>query len=277
MLPQQLVYNKSILLLGILLLPSLALAQVPRPYPGAADTRTSLTITGTSGNTLVIDTTTLVVDATNHRVGIGIAAPVTPLHVSETATGAVRGLLVGQHNTAGTAALILVRKSRGTAASPTVVTSGDALGALESEGYDGGAYVQGALIRFDSAGTIASTRVPSKILFFTSTDAAPSVQTLALTLGTNQSATFAGALTATTLGGTGIVTALSGTATPAGGAQALQMGTTAALGIYYGSGAPTISAAKGSLYIRSDGTGVADRLYVNSSASTTWVAVTTGG
>jgi hypothetical protein len=73
----------------------------------------------------------------------------------------------------------------------------------------------------------------------------------------------------------GVVTAKSATATPAGGAQAIGLGTTAALGIYYGSGAPTISAGKGSLYLRSDGSGVSDRMYVNTDAGTTWTAVTT--
>jgi hypothetical protein len=73
----------------------------------------------------------------------------------------------------------------------------------------------------------------------------------------------------------GVITAKSATATTAGGAQAIGLGTTAALGIYYGSGAPTISAGKGSLYLRSDGSGVSDRMYVNTDAGTTWTAVTT--
>jgi hypothetical protein len=47
------------------------------------------------------------------------------------------------------------------------------------------------------------------------------------------------------------------------------------LGVYFGSGAPTVSAAKGSLYLRSDGSGVNDRMYVNTDAGTTWTAVTT--
>jgi hypothetical protein len=73
----------------------------------------------------------------------------------------------------------------------------------------------------------------------------------------------------------GVVTAKSATATTAGGAQAIGLGTTAALGIYYGSGAPTISAGKGSLYLRSDGSTTNDRMYVNTDAGTTWTAVTT--
>lgn len=67
------------------------------------------------------------------------------------------------------------------------------------------------------------------------------------------------------------------TALAAGGSATAYIGTssTAAMGIYWGSGAPTVSAAKGSLYLRSDGSGTGDRMYVNTNGSTTWTAVTT--
>lgn len=42
--------------------------------------------------------------------------------------------------------------------------------------------------------------------------------------------------------------------------------------IYSGTGAPAFSAKKGSLYLRSDGTGTNNCLYVNTSGSTTWTA-----
>ena len=73
----------------------------------------------------------------------------------------------------------------------------------------------------------------------------------------------------------GLVTTLTGTAITAGGVQAIGVTATTNFGIYAGSGAPTISAAKGSIYLRSDGTGVGDRLYVNTNGGTTWTAVTT--
>jgi hypothetical protein len=50
---------------------------------------------------------------------------------------------------------------------------------------------------------------------------------------------------------------------------------TAGFGIYFGSGAPTVSAAKGSLYLRSDGTTTNDRAYINTDGATTWTALTT--
>lgn len=46
-------------------------------------------------------------------------------------------------------------------------------------------------------------------------------------------------------------------------------------GIYSGTGAPTISAAKGSLYLRTDGSTINDRAYINTNGSTTWTAITT--
>ena len=54
-----------------------------------------------------------------------------------------------------------------------------------------------------------------------------------------------------------------------------QLGATGGVTITYGAGAPTASASKGSLYIRTDGSSASTRLYINSTGSTTWVAVTT--
>jgi hypothetical protein len=73
------------------------------------------------------------------------------------------------------------------------------------------------------------------------------------------------------------VTVAADTATTAGGnaTPALVFGTTTGFGVYFGSGAPTVSAAQGSLYLRSDGSSTSTRLYVNTNGSTTWTNVTT--
>lgn len=83
--------------------------------------------------------------------------------------------------------------------------------------------------------------------------------------------------TGTLLTVNGVATLCSGTATPAGGSTSARLlfGTTAGFGIYYGSGAPTVSAAQGSIYLRSDGSSTSTRLYVNTNGSTTWTNVTT--
>ena len=76
--------------------------------------------------------------------------------------------------------------------------------------------------------------------------------------------------------GTGTITVQSAVATPAAGSAAasLLFGSTASFGIYYGSGAPTVSAAQGSLYLRSDGSTTATRLYVNTNGTTGWTNFT---
>jgi hypothetical protein len=75
----------------------------------------------------------------------------------------------------------------------------------------------------------------------------------------------------------GNVTIASGVAAPAGGSTSARLlfGTTAGFGVYYGSGAPTVSAGQGSIYLRSDGSSTSTRLYVNTNGSTTWTNVTT--
>jgi hypothetical protein len=73
-------------------------------------------------------------------------------------------------------------------------------------------------------------------------------------------------------------TLAAATGTVAGGnSNPLQFGDplTPSLGVYFGSGAPTITAPQGSLYLRTDGSSVSTRLYVNTNGSTTWTAATT--
>lgn len=82
---------------------------------------------------------------------------------------------------------------------------------------------------------------------------------------------------ANTLDVYGVVAVALGTAIPAGGSSSVKilMSSTANFGIYAGSGAPTVSAAQGSIYLRTDGTSTSTRLYVNTDGATTWTNVTT--
>lgn len=67
-----------------------------------------------------------------------------------------------------------------------------------------------------------------------------------------------------------------GAALVAGGSQlyGFTATTTPNFGIYFGSGAPTMSAAQGSLYLRSDGSSTLTRLYVNTNGTTGWTNFT---
>jgi hypothetical protein len=66
-------------------------------------------------------------------------------------------------------------------------------------------------------------------------------------------------------------------AIPAGGNTGigLALTSTANFGVFCGSGVPTLSAAKGSLYMRSDGSSTTTRAYINTDGGTTWTALTT--
>lgn len=115
--------------------------------------------------------------------------------------------------------------------------------------------------------------------------AASGVAVTTLSSGTNEdlsiSAKGAGTLNLNSVGGGfvaahGVVGVAVDTATPAGGSTSARLlfGTTAGFGVYYGSGVPTVTAAQGSLYLRSDGSTTATRLYVNTNGSTTWTNFT---
>jgi hypothetical protein len=73
------------------------------------------------------------------------------------------------------------------------------------------------------------------------------------------------------------LSAFTGTAIAAGAATqfGVKFSSTSNFGVFYGSGAPTFTAAANSLYLRSDGSTTTTRLYVNTTGSTTWATVTT--
>lgn len=96
--------------------------------------------------------------------------------------------------------------------------------------------------------------------------------TVSKTSGVGTLAAFGVPVTAT-----GAMTANSATAIPAGGATTcgLKATSTASFGVFFGSGAPSLSAAKGSIYLRSDGSTTNDRAYIATNSSGTWTALTT--
>jgi len=75
----------------------------------------------------------------------------------------------------------------------------------------------------------------------------------------------------------GFGTIANATAIPAGGTAGAgyKFSSTSNFGVFFGSGVPTLSAAKGSLYLRSDGSSASTRAYINSDGAASWVAITT--
>jgi hypothetical protein len=113
------------------------------------------------------------------------------LPTMDTTSSTPRGLMSWQASNDTASAHLHMRKSRGTFGTPLTIVTGDILGRVVFGGFDGSAYNESAYIRGTSTGTRGSLRVPSKLEFFTSTDAAPSVPTVALTIGADQKSTFA--------------------------------------------------------------------------------------
>jgi hypothetical protein len=97
----------------------------------------------------------------------------------------------------------------------------------------------------------------------------------ALSLSSTLSVTGAVTLSST-LGATGQASLQTGTAPPAAGATTagIKLSSTSNFGVFFGSGAPTFSAAQGSIYLRTDGSSSSTRLYVNTTGSTTWTNFT---
>lgn len=82
-----------------------------------------------------------------------------------------------------------------------------------------------------------------------------------------------GAATGTSVGLTSGSTIYNATAIPAGGTAGTgyKFSSTANFGVFFGSGAPTLSAAQGSLYVRSDGAP-----YYNNNGTTGWTQIGAG-
>jgi hypothetical protein len=131
-----------------------------------SSTLPALRVTQTgSGNALLIDDSTnpdvtpFAVNASG-QVGIGVASPATNLDLS-----------------GGAAASFAVQVSRanGTAATPTVVASGDDLLTVTARGYDGTNYINAAQILMEVGGTPGTNDMPGAIAFSTTSDGASSL------------------------------------------------------------------------------------------------------
>jgi hypothetical protein len=104
------------------------------------------------------------------------------LQVAETINTSPRGIMSSQHSDDTAGARVHQRKSRGSNASPTVIVTADNLARWIASGYDSANYIETAFIEAKAVGTIAPTRVPSQLSFWTSTDATPSVATQRMTI-----------------------------------------------------------------------------------------------
>jgi hypothetical protein len=151
---------------------------------------------------------------TNNEI-VGAASgstPITTFEVVDTGTATPRGLSHSQYNNGANSAQLNTFKARGTRASPLTIVTGDILGRQIFWGHDGTNFIESANVRATSSGTIATSRIPSQLEFYTSTNAAPSVLTLGMTL-TSSAHLLVGSLA---VDGTGIIQFPAGTTNASG-------------------------------------------------------------
>jgi len=91
------------------------------------------------------------------------------LQVASSSTDPNRGIISSQHNDDVQTAGLYLRKSRGSLSSPTVVASGDFIGALTGQAYDGSNYISASRIAFQVESTPSTGSVPVRMVFQTGT------------------------------------------------------------------------------------------------------------
>lgn len=217
---------------------------------------------GSGSSVLTEDLNGLQYLTASKRLGVNMPTGVTP-NATVTAYSTTSPFIGTRISANANANAITLRKARGSDInSPSKVLSGDGMGAFATQGYEEvtPTYRQTGIFQFAAREDFSNTAGGTSLRI----DMCPigSITTQLAALFTTEQLQLQ-----TT---TGI---------PAGGTTGLGLGfsSTSNFGIFYGSGAPSLSAAKGSLYLRSDGSGTNDRMYVNTNGGTTWTPVVTVG
>lgn len=127
-----------------------------------------VTQTGTGAAILVDDSTNpdtspFIVDA-GGNVGIGTTAPAQLLDLTSNSTAISQ---LSRYSSDASGAANLIRKSRGTLASPTIVSSGDSVGTVAFQAYDGAAFQPVAQISAIVDGTPGAGDMPGKLAIST--------------------------------------------------------------------------------------------------------------
>jgi hypothetical protein len=130
-----------------------------------------ITQTG-AGNAILVedstgpDNTPFVVNASGN-VGIGTQTPTQLLDITSDGTAITQ---LSRYSTDTTSAASFIRKSRGTLASPTIVSSGDTAGFIAFQAYDGAAFQSVAQISSAVDGTPGAGDTPGRLVISTTPD-----------------------------------------------------------------------------------------------------------
>lgn len=147
-------------------------------YISVEATADSDTIAGYAGGTSVFSITpTDTLFSTKVSIGavdqmtVNGSAITAKLAIHEESDGANSELELHRHNADATAGAIMYgARSRGTEASPSIVSSGDKLMSFGAAGHDGTDYALSSRVDFEVDGTPGNNDMPGRILFKTSVD-----------------------------------------------------------------------------------------------------------
>lgn len=120
--------------------PTFAALEAAQTFSGAKTFSSALTISASSGNTLVVNTNDLVVDSTNHRVGIGTASPASILDIAAGAAE-LRTTLTSTANSGAILWDLNTKQSGGTAQRWLIGTNISVLDSIEFRNQTAGANV----------------------------------------------------------------------------------------------------------------------------------------
>jgi hypothetical protein len=129
-----------------------------------------------TGNALLVedsanpDSTPFVIDASG-KVAIGATTATENLNMVSDGRNFFR---ITRASTDNAESFISFRKARGTNAVPVIVASGDAIGTVQYQGYDGTAFIQAATIESFVDGTPGTNDMPGRLVFSTTADGASS-------------------------------------------------------------------------------------------------------
>lgn len=200
--------------------------------------------------------------------GVGAAALATGAsifptdhHIIASDDGEVARHLCLQRAATGNGPNITFRRQRGDFTTPANVVDGDRIIRVTGQAYSGATgYWDTARIETEVDGAVVDNQRPGSIIRFFANNPNGAVNEHLRLLGN------------------GVFEVAPNDAATAGGnvTDAITFGTSpGVLGIYFGSGAPTISAGQGSLYLRTDGSSTITRAYINTNGGTTWTPLTT--
>ncbi len=102
------------------------------------------------------------------------AYSVTPQIQLEGSAAADTALSISRISTNSAACRLILAKARGTVGTPTIVSSGDLIGSIAFEAYDGTSHIEAGTIRCEVDGTPGANDMPGRLVFSTTADGASS-------------------------------------------------------------------------------------------------------